>query len=284
MSLLDRARFALRWNPAAYRPFFVGARRYGWVTHAVARRLECLPKEILQERGRLTLNPTIAGYRARGSVVAEVNRVLAESGHSRPPRGELFPVVRDWQDIPLMAVDRALVPVLGLRSYGVHMNGFVRRRDGIHMWLGRRAMNKPTAPGKLDHLVAGGQPLGLTPMANLIKECAEEASIPERLARQARPVSLISYRCRFTDGQRDDVQFCYDLEVPEDFKPSPGDDEVDSFMLWPIEEVRRRLAETEDFKFNVALVIIDFLIRHGLYGPSDPDYQQVLHCLRSGGD
>ncbi len=283
MSLLDRAHFALRWNPEDYRPFFIGDRRYGWVTHDLAARLGDFPKEILQDRGRLLLNPTIGGYQARGAVMAELNLALAESGHSRPPRKELFPVLRDWQEIPVMAVDRALVPVFGLRSYGIHMNGFIRRKDGIYMWLGRRAMNKPTAPGKLDHLVAGGQPLGLTPIDNLVKECAEEASIPEALARKAKPVSLISYLCRFTDGQRDDIQWCYDLEVPEDFTPKPGDDEVEDFMLWPIEEVRQRITETEDFKFNVALVIIDFLIRHGFFGPSDPDYQEILHCLRSGG-
>jgi len=283
MSLLDRARFALRWDPEAYRPFSVEGRQVGWVTHALAQRLTAFPKEILQSKGRLALNPSIAGYAARGAVMAEIHASLAETGHVRPRRGELFPVLRDWQEVPLLAVDRAMVPVFGFRSFGVHMNGFLRRRDGIHMWLGRRSLTKPTAPGKLDHLVAGGQPLGLTPQANLIKECAEEASIPENLALQARPVSLISYRCRFTDGQRDDIQWCYDLEVPEGFVPHPSDGEVQDFMLWHIDEVRERLAETEDFKFNVALVIIDFLIRHGLYGPSEAGYQEVLHCLRSGG-
>ncbi len=283
MSLLDRAHFALRWDPAAYRPFLVDGRQIGWVTHDLAKRLGDFPKEVLQADGRVILNPSIAGYGPRGAVMVALNLALAESGHCRPPRKELFPVLRDWQEVPLMAVDRALVPVFGLRAYGVHMNGFLRRRDGIHMWLGRRALDKPTAPGKLDHLVAGGQPLGLTPMDNLIKECAEEASIPETLARQARPVGLVSYRCRFTDGQRDDIQWCYDLEVPEGFIPKPGDEEVEDFLLWPIEEVRQRIAETEDFKFNVALVIIDFLIRHGLFGPGEPDYQEILHCLRSGG-
>ncbi len=283
MSLLERVRVVLRWDPKAYRPLFIEGRRMGWVTHDLARRLADFPKEILQRDGRLSLNPTIAGYNARSAFMAELNEALAESGHSRPARGELFPVLRDWQEVPLLAIDRALVPVLGLRSFGIHMNGFLRRRDGLHMWIGRRALDKPTAPGKLDHMVAGGQPLGLSPLENAIKESAEEASIPETLARQARPTGLISYRCRFTDGQRDDILWCYDLEVPEGFNPKPSDDEVDHFMLWPIEEVRRRLEETEDFKFNVALVIIDFLIRHGLLGPEDPGYQEIQHCMRSGG-
>ena len=35
----------------------------------------------------------------------------------------------------------------------------------------------------LDHIVAGGLPYGITHMDNVIKECEEEASIPEDLAR-----------------------------------------------------------------------------------------------------
>ncbi|GAB5471344.1 MAG: DUF4743 domain-containing protein [Rhodospirillales bacterium] len=284
MSLLDRARVVYRWNPADYRPLFLDARRVGWVTHDLARRLGDFPKTILQSGERLTLNPAIAGFQARSKALAELHLELAASGHVRPPRGELYPLVRTWEELPALAVDRALVPALGLRSYGIHMNGFVRRPEGLFMWIGRRSATKATAPGKLDHLVGGGQPLGLTPEANLVKECAEEASIPEALARQARPVGLVSYLCRFTDGQRDDVLWCYDLEVPPDFLPKPGDDEVEDFRFWPIEQVMERVAESEDFKFNVALVIVDFLIRHGLVGPRTPGYEEILHCLRSGGD
>ena len=255
----------------------------GWVTQDLARRLADFPQILLVDETRVALSPRLAGYEVCKAALDEIHEGLIESGHARPRRGELFPLLRDWQEVPIAAVDRALMPVMGFRSFGVHMNGFVRRPDGLHMWLGRRSRTKPTAPGKLDHLVAGGQPLGMTPLANLVKECGEEASIPEPLARQAKPVGLIGYRCRFTDGQRDDIQVCYDLEIPEDFWPRPGDDEVEDFMLWPIEEVRQRLAETEDFKFNVALVIIDFLIRHGIVGPEEPGYQEILYCLRSGG-
>ncbi|MEO1192784.1 MAG: DUF4743 domain-containing protein [Pseudomonadota bacterium] len=283
MSFLERALVTQRWDPGAYRPFFVAERRMGWVTHDLARRLADLPALArLSDRG-VSLNPAITGYEERSAAFAEMAVLLAESGHARPPREELYPLLRDWQEIPLAAVDRALVPVLGLRSYGLHMNGYLYRDDQLHMWVGKRSKHKPTGPGKLDHLVAGGQPLGLTPEDNLVKECAEEASLPEALARQARPVGLVSYLCRFTDGQRDDVLWCYDLEVPADFTPEPCDDEVEYFQLWSIEEVMTRLAETEDFKFNVGLVIIDFLIRHGLIGPRTPGYETILRCLRSGG-
>ena len=46
------------------------------------------------------------------------------------------------------------------------------------MWIGRRARDKPTFPGMLDNFVAGGQPIGIGLMDNLIKEAAEEAGVP----------------------------------------------------------------------------------------------------------
>lgn len=45
---------------------------------------------------------------------------------------------------------------------GVHVNGFVTLPDGSQeLWVARRSATKPTWPGKLDHIAAGGQPHGL---------------------------------------------------------------------------------------------------------------------------
>jgi hypothetical protein len=40
-----------------------------------------------------------------------------------------------------------------------------------------------------------------------------------------------------------------------------------------------RVRDSEDFKFNVALVIIDFLIRRGFVTPDDPDYVALVDGL-----
>ena len=40
------------------------------------------------------------------------------------------------------------------------------------------------------------------------------------------------------------------------------------------------LEGSDDFKFNCALVAIDFLARHGLLDPDRADYDQILHGLR----
>src|SRR6185312_10878573 len=115
---------------------------------------------------------------------------------------------------------------------GVHANGLVRRADGLHLWVGRRAAHKALDPNKLDHIVAGGVPAGLTPEQTLEKEGGEEAAIPPDLIRQARQVGRIAYAMERPEGLRRDCLFCYDLDVPEGFVPHPNDDEVAVFELW----------------------------------------------------
>jgi hypothetical protein len=43
------------------------------------------------------------------------------------------------------------------QAYGVHVNGYVETPRGLELWVARRSKDKPTWPGKLDHIVAGGQ-------------------------------------------------------------------------------------------------------------------------------
>ena len=137
-------------------------------------------------------------------------------------------------------------------------------RSGLHVWIGRRAADKALDPSKLDHIVAGGVPAGLSPWQTLIKEAAEEAAIPEYLAEQARSVGIITYTMERPEGLRCDRLHCYDLELPDGFIPHPADGEVEEFFLWPIARVAEAIRDTDDFKFNVNLVLIDLLLRYGV--------------------
>jgi 8-oxo-dGTP pyrophosphatase MutT (NUDIX family) len=167
-------------------------------------------------------------------------------------------------------------------SQGVHMNGRVRRPNGLHLWVGWRSKDKSVAPGKLDNLVAGGVPAGLSPMQTLLKEAAEEASMPPELAARARQVSRVSYRMADGPGIRRDVLHCFDLDVPEDFTPVPADDEVERFELWPVERVLRTVTETSDVKFNVNLVLIDLFLREGLIDPRSDEGKRLRAGLDPG--
>ena len=131
---------------------------------------------------RVTLAPALDAGDApadeRTLAVGEVLQSLREEGVIDGWRDELYPVNRNWSERPALLIERAAVPWLGVRGYGVHMNGFVRGPDGLHMWIARRSLTKPTGPGKLDQMVAGGQPADIGLHDNVVKECAEEAGIP----------------------------------------------------------------------------------------------------------
>ena len=164
----------------------------------------------------------------------------------------------------------------------MHVNGYRPGADGLDLWIGRRAADKKVAPDKLDNLVAGGISTGYDAHATLVKEAAEEADVPEALALRARPAGAMMYRMEQADGMRDDVLFSYDLAVAPDFVPRNTDGEIASFQIMALAECLRRVDETDDFKFNVNLVLIDFAIRHGAIGPEHPDYLALIGALHGG--
>ena len=66
-------------------------------------------------------------------------------------------------------------------------------------------------------IVGGGQPMGLSPWDNLMKECREEAGLPVELARKAKPVGIITLLTLIQGHMRVGLQFNYDLELPPEF-------------------------------------------------------------------
>lgn len=269
-------------DPALYLPLTGGATVFGFVGTALARRLADFPRIIEAASSGLRLAPSLDSVAARTAAIQELGAQLADSGDIRPLEGEAYAAVSAWGQAAAFTVDRALVPPLGLKAFGIHVNGVVD--DGadpqdMRMWIGRRAQDRRVAPGKLDNLIAGGQPYGLTLEQNLAKEAAEEAGLDAPTASRARPVGALTYTMAQPDGLRRDTLFVYDLRVPDGIRPQNQDGEVDAFDCLPIADIAARVRETDDFKFNVALVIIDFLIRHGLVTPDEPDYLALVRGL-----
>ncbi|MFT8731218.1 MAG: NUDIX domain-containing protein [Acetobacter fabarum] len=195
---------------------------------------------------------------------------------------ELFDVYPDMDQPVVGRIDRGALPLFGFVATGVHMNGLVRKADGLHLWTGRRAANKRLDPSKLDHLVAGGMPAGHTPREALIKEAAEEASIPGPLAEQAVQAGRLVYALNRPEGLRRDILYCYDLYLPESFEPTAADGEVESFALTPLSEAYRIVRDTDEFKFNVNLVLIDLFLRTGLIDPTSPQGMELRTGLDKG--
>ena len=83
-----------------------------------------------------------------------------------------------------------------------------------------------------------------------------------------------------SEGLRRDRLHCYDLDLPADFIPHAADGEVEAFELWPIARVVQRVRDTQDFKFNVNLVLIDLFLRQGLI--AGPESEELRAGLRDG--
>lgn len=279
MAFLDRIEDCRRFDPAGYRPFAVAGARVGLIGHAFAARLRDFPKVFEVRADGVRLDGRLADAGSRTRAVAEVLEVLRAKGEIRGWRDEPYPVTVSFAAAPLMTLERAAVPLFGVTAFAIHLNGVVGDRADLRMWVAKRSLTKPTGPGKLDQMVAGGQPAGVSLADNLVKECAEEATIPADIALRAVPIGAVSYTTERPEGLRRDVLFNYDLELPGDFEPGNADGEVESFHLWPIERVVETVRDTDDFKFNCALVVIDFLIRRGLIAPDHPDYVELQRGL-----
>lgn len=280
MSLLDRVRLCQRRDLSRFRRFMVAGQPVGWVRPDVADRLRGFTETFAIDDRTVRLDPRLSDFESRSHAVDAVLRRMREEGFFSGWRDEPYPVGTDFHAPPLLRMERAAVPSFGVRAYGIHVNGWIETEGEPLIWVARRSRFKPTGPGKLDHLVAGGQPIGIGLTENLLKESAEEASLPEALARRARPAGFVSYVMENEEGIRNDVLFAYDLAVPADFEPRNTDGEIEEFFRWPLERVVKTLETGDDFKFNVALVIIDFLVRHGHLAPDHPDYLPIVHGLR----
>jgi len=284
VSFLDRITECNSHDLSGFLPLLVGGERVGWVRLDFAERLKPFGQVFEVTEQAVALAPALESFEARSAAVGTVLEELRAHGAVAGWRDEPYPVTTDFTAPPLLRMERAAIPRMGIRAYGIHMNGFVLDGTGINtgmkMWIARRARDKQTYPGMLDNMVAGGQPIGISLRDNLIKECREEAGIPPEIAARAVPVGCISYLAQVPEGLKPDVQFCYDLELPPSFTPEPVDGEIESFHLWPIEQVMEVVAKTTEFKFNCNLVIIDFLVRRGLIQPDEPDYVEIVQGLR----
>jgi isopentenyldiphosphate isomerase len=280
MSFLDHIARCNNANLADFEPWFIGATPAGFLHRDFLPRIAPRFDLFSHRDGAWYLSDALDTPARRTAAVREFLVALRAHGWFSAWRDEDYPVTPTFALPPLMAMERAAVPWFGVRAFGPHLTGYVCKNDGLHIWVPRRSYEKPTFPGQLDNTVAGGQPVGLGLHQNLIKECAEEASIPRTLAEQARAAGFVAYWHQSGEQLKPDVMYCFDLELPEDFTPRANDGEVHSFELWPVQRVFETVRDTTEFKYNCNLVLIDFFVRHGLLSADDRDFFPIVAGLR----
>ncbi|MDI9348936.1 MAG: DUF4743 domain-containing protein [Candidatus Symbiobacter sp.] len=292
MSLLRHVTACNDANLKEFIPFYLGGVQVGWVhPDGLAGVREFMP-ELTDIAGGIGL--THQDISERNRIFAHFAHNLVAAGKLRRMKGEDFAVLpivaphqteipNDFFTHPLAVIDRKAVPFLGIQGFGVHLNGILRNSEQeiTALWIARRNHDRAVAPGKLDNMVAGGQGAYFTPRQSLVKEGGEEAGLSPDLIAQARAVRLIRYVKNWElpgwgPGLRHDVLFAFDLEMPNDITPRNTDGEIAEFFPMRLAEIRQALEQSDDFKFNVTLVKIDFLLRHGFLTEQHPEYQAIL--------
>jgi 8-oxo-dGTP pyrophosphatase MutT (NUDIX family) len=280
MSYLRHVLLCNRFDPQKFLPLCLDGRRIGLVRRDHAAALETYPAVFKASNGMIDLMPHLAGREVMTEAMAEAVESLIDRELIPAARNEMFAVSEHWGGATLFEVDRSALPFFGFRAYGVHVNGIRSGVEPLTLWIGRRAKDKKVAPGKLDNLIAGGISAGYGVRETLIKEAGEEANVPASLAAQAKPAGALFYRMEEEGGLRNDVLYVYDLELPPQFEPLNTDGEIEDFRVLSLAKCLEKVAESDDFKFNVNLVLIDLAIRRGVIGPEHPEYLDLVAGLR----
>lgn len=284
MSYLDRIQACNNFDPTHYHALLIDQRVYGQVQPAFARHLADWPDVFSVTSSQVRLNPALQDYAQRTAAVAPVFQQLYAAGVIDTWVDEAYPVTHSFGGHAELEIERAATNFMGIKTFGIHVNGLVRKADGIHVWVGTRSLDKPFWPGQLDQMVAGGQPVGLGLLENVIKEAQEEANIPEELAQQAQMAGTASYRQQGWRGLDNSTIYIFDLWLPEDFVPENTDGEVIGFELMPLAEIARLTELTTEFKDNCNLVNIDLLLRLGVIGKQHAEHAAILKSLYDAGN
>ena len=234
----------------------------------------------IQDENSITLKSDYNTFELRSKALDNFAKKAFKDGITNIYMNEPYGVIETTNSKALCLADRSISTLLGLTSFGQHLNGYIKDGNKLKMWIGRRSLNKGYEAGKLDHLVAGGLPYGVSLQENLQKECYEEAGMSRELASKAIATGIVSYKHEYELGGKQDIIYCYDLELPKSFVPKCTDGEVEEFYLMDIEAVAEIVKSSSEFKLNCNLVIIDFLVRHGFLDGEDRDYLQIVHGLR----
>lgn len=278
--------FPYETNSHYWRFCTAGGDLLGYIVPEIAERLAksghftTSGKTVLVAASLDTFEKRNAAFAEVGAAWRETDELLAHGW-----RDELY-VVYSPRTQPYALIERAFSCLLGVVTYGVHVNGYVAAENSssgeIKMWVPRRLPTKQTYPGKLDNTIAGGlaYPHGL--WANVVKECYEEGGLSAEFVEQnARSAGVVSYLCQPygpLGHAQPEMEYIYDLEFPLETEhvPHPVDGEAEHFTLMLLSEVCDRVRAGE-FKPNCALIMVDFMIRHGVVTPeNEPNYAEIV--------
>ena len=260
-------------------PFYVRESAVGWLRPSFADQLRRWPHFFDVHDAFVTFKARPDSAQGRTDAMIEVTRDLRKDGVIAGWRDEAVSVSTHYGAPELFRIERAATRHFGFMTYGAHLNGFTRRGGLAHAWIARRSPDKAIDPDKLDNLVGGRIPAGLSVDETLRKEAWEEAGIAPALLAGLNCLGAARVEYSVPEGLHREILFIHDLWVPDEFTPANQDGEVAEIRCLPVEEVMRNILAGE-FTLEAGTVTIDGLLRLGAVLPEDPQYLEVLRLMK----
>ncbi|MFB9126162.1 DUF4743 domain-containing protein [Paraburkholderia dipogonis] len=257
---------ARRFDARAHVPFWIDAEQVGWIRTGDVPLLARWPDVFDIDDARVTLAPAFNTVDLRSAALGSVIGALAAEDRIPGWRNETYAIRNAFDAPPLAYIERAASRFFGTMTYAVHLNGVVEYADRAaphgapQLWIARRSDTKATDPGMLDNVVAGGIGWGFGVEETIIKECWEEAGIPEEIAARAVAGRTAHVLQSLPEGTQAEQIFIYDLALPADFAPRNQDGEVGEHRLARIDEAARWIEEGA-MTVDASLATLDCLLR-----------------------
>ncbi|MFC0398210.1 NUDIX hydrolase [Paraburkholderia rhizosphaerae] len=252
---------ARRFDARAHRSFRIDGQQVGWIRVTDVPLLANWPDVFEIDAQRVTLSSRFSTVDSRSAALGAVIGALAADGRIPGWRDETYAIRNAFDAPPLACIERAASRFFGTMTYAVHLNGIVEYAQGApRLWIARRSDTKATDPGMLDNVVAGGIGWGFSIGTTIIKECWEEAGIPEDVAARATPGRAVHVLQSLPEGTQAEQIFIYDLVLPEDFAPRNQDGEVGEHRLARIDEVACWIEEGA-MTVDASLATLDCMLR-----------------------
>ena len=183
--------------------------------------------------------------------LAAIAAWLRDAGLAGHWRDELLSVV-DADERAVAEVERAVVRVLGLTTFAVHLVG--ESSDSRGTWIQQRAFDKATDPGLWDTLMGGQIAAGETVETALARETWEEAGLDVASLLDLRRRGRLTFRRPVEEGYLVEHIEVYAARLPAGVQPENRDGEVAGFACVDGAELARRLARG-DFTLEATLIL-----------------------------
>jgi len=260
---------------------------FGYMHESILKGFNLSPNWMIDREKRLLTMVRAGSFQERTQVMCEtLLRAVREGAPTSPHRfyNEALPVMSSEGE-HVLDTDRSGLDPFGLASYSAHLIGYVSDNGSTKYWVPKRSATKSTVPNKLDSTVAGVIRSGEEPLDCMIRKIDTEASVSAEYVRA--PIAacgIVSYQMSVTSTGRPGCQhitsYLYEMEFGKDVIPRPDGDEVESFTLMTLDDIKAALIAGE-FVTNRAMAWLAYLVRHGMVTPeNEPNYIQVCQRLQ----